>query len=74
MDQGWIVTKQRQTIALNPDTDTYAEMIQVTFRTQAGDIASVNIPAAEYTGEVARQRVQDLVDHLNAARGIVPNV
>ncbi len=66
----WVITRQRQTIALDPNTDSYASVIEVTFRTTAGDVASVNVPVADYTVDKVTDTIAQLVAHLNAVRGI----
>ena len=66
----WKITRQRQTIALDPDTDTYTSVIEVTFRTTAGDVASVNIPSSLYTVNYTTDKIAELVAHLNAVRGV----
>lgn len=68
MTEPWRVTNQRETTALNPDTQDYERMIEVRFVTEHGDTGMIYVPPALFSADRVRDLITTRVDELNAVR------
>lgn len=65
----WVVTSQRQTTDLDP-SGRFADVMEITFRTQAGTTGSIRVPLDRYTPENVRSIIDDYVERISGVESL----
>ena len=65
----WTVLDQEQTIGRLPDR-TFGPVIRVTFRTGAGIVRSLDVPAADYSVDTVRALIDTAAAETDAVSGL----
>jgi hypothetical protein len=65
----WTVLDQEQTIGRLPDR-TYGAVVRVTFRTAAGIVRSVELPAADYSVDAVRALIDAAATETDAVQNL----
>lgn len=68
MADTWRVTRQRETVAQDPDTHEYGRMIEVSFVTDAGDTGIIYVRPTQFTEQAVRGAIEARVAVMNALR------
>lgn len=68
MAEHWHVTDQRETVALQGSR--FTDVIEVSFTTDQGVSATVDIPKAQYSPEAVAQAIDAYVEKLHSVQGL----
>ena len=70
MAASWKVTAQRETMALDPFTQQFARMVEVTFVTGDGTVGKVTVPVDQYNADTVREKIDAYVEHIDAVANL----
>lgn len=68
-ESGFTVLAQRQTTDFGPD-GRFADVMEVTFQTDAGTVGKVRVPLSVYSADEVRRRIAAYVEHIAAVESL----